>query len=44
MAETFLTYTNRVIARLNEVQLTSSDFTNARGIQGSVYKMQSMNL
>ena len=33
MAETFLTHTNRVIARLNEVQLTSSDFTNSRGIQ-----------
>ena len=33
MAETFLTHTNRVIARLNEVQLTSSDFANSRGIQ-----------
>ena len=33
MAETFLTHTNRVIARLNEVQLTSSDFTSSRGIQ-----------
>ena len=33
MAETFLTHTNRVIARLNEVQLTSTDFTNSRGIQ-----------
>ena len=33
MSETFLTHTNRVIARLNEVQLTSSDFANSRGIQ-----------
>ena len=33
MAETFLTHTNRVIARLNEVQLTSSNFTSARGVQ-----------
>jgi hypothetical protein len=33
MAESFLTHTNRVIARLNEVQLTSSDFANSRGIQ-----------
>ena len=30
MAETFLTHTNRVIARLNEVQLTSSNFTFTR--------------
>ena len=33
MAESYLTLTNRVLARLNEVQLTSSNFTNARGIQ-----------
>ena len=33
MAESFLTHTNRVIARLNEVQLTSSDFASSRGIQ-----------
>ena len=33
MAETFLTHTNRVIARLNEVALTSSDFASSRGIQ-----------
>ena len=33
MAETFLTHTNRVIARLNEVHLTSSDFASSRGIQ-----------
>jgi|TARA_R100000234_G_C4972621_1_gene166978 hypothetical protein len=33
MAESFLTHTNRVIARLNEVQLTSSDFSSSRGIQ-----------
>ena len=33
MAETFLTLTNKVLARLNEVQLTSSSFATARGIQ-----------
>ncbi len=33
MAESYLTLTNKVLARLNEVQLTSSNFTNARGIQ-----------
>tara|TARA_R110000824_G_scaffold12924_3_gene56416 strand:+ start:1094 stop:2032 length:939 start_codon:yes stop_codon:yes gene_type:complete len=33
MAETFLTLTNKVIARLNEVQLTSANFSSARGIQ-----------
>ena len=33
MAESFLTHTNRVIARLNEVALTSSNFSSARGIQ-----------
>ena len=33
MAERYLTYTNKVLARLNEVQLTSSNFSNARGIQ-----------
>jgi hypothetical protein len=33
MAESFLTHTNRVIARLNEVALTSSDFASSRGIQ-----------
>lgn len=33
MAETYLTLTNKVIARLNEVALTSATFTNARGIQ-----------
>ena len=30
---TFLSLTNSVLARLNEVQLTSSNFSNARGIQ-----------
>ena len=30
---TFLALTNSVLARLNEVQLTSSTFSNARGIQ-----------
>ena len=33
MAETYLTLTNKVLARLNEVQLTASSFVNARGIQ-----------
>ena len=33
MANSFLTYTNDVLAKLNEVQLTSTDFTDARGIQ-----------
>ena len=33
MAETYLTLTNKVIARLNEVALTSTTFSNARGIQ-----------
>jgi len=33
MAESYLTLTNRVLARLNEVQLTSSNFSSARGIQ-----------
>ena len=36
MAETFLTLTNRVLGRLNEVQLTSSSFATARGIQVQV--------
>ena len=30
---TFLSLTNSVLARLNEVQLTTSNFSNARGIQ-----------
>ncbi len=33
MAESYLTLTNKVLARLNEVQLTSSNFSSARGIQ-----------
>ena len=33
MSGTFLTLTNKVLARLNEVQLTSSSFATARGIQ-----------
>ena len=33
MALTFLTLTNSVITRMNEVVLTSSNFSNARGIQ-----------
>ena len=33
MALTFLSLTNSVITRMNEVELTSSTFTNARGVQ-----------
>ena len=33
MAETFLTLTNKVITRMNESELTSTSFTNARGVQ-----------
>ena len=33
MANTFLIYTNDVLAKINEVQLTSSDFSSSRGIQ-----------
>ena len=33
MANTFLIYTNDVLAKMNEVQLTSSDFSSSRGIQ-----------
>jgi len=33
MAETFLTLTNKVIVELNEVELTSSNFSSARGVQ-----------
>ena len=33
MSGTYLSLTNSVIARLNEVQLTSSNFSSARGIQ-----------
>jgi hypothetical protein len=33
MALTFLTLTNRVIVRMNEVQLTDTTFSNARGVQ-----------
>jgi len=33
MSGTYLTLTNNTLARLNEVQLTSSNFSNARGIQ-----------
>ena len=33
MSGTFLSLTNSVLARLNEVQLTSSNFSSARGIQ-----------
>ena len=33
MAETYLTLTNKVIVKLNEVELTSANFTSARGIQ-----------
>ena len=33
MALTFLTLTNAVITRMNEVALTSSNFSAARGVQ-----------
>ena len=33
MAETFLTLTNKVLVKLNEVELTSSNFSSARGVQ-----------
>tara|TARA_R110002072_G_scaffold108651_1_gene235550 strand:+ start:1039 stop:1977 length:939 start_codon:yes stop_codon:yes gene_type:complete len=33
MAETFLTLTNKVLVKLNEVELTSANFTSSRGIQ-----------
>ena len=33
MAESYLTLTNKVLARLNEVELTSSTFSTSRGIQ-----------
>ena len=33
MANTFLIYTNDVLAKMNEVQLTSSDFSSSRGVQ-----------
>ena len=33
MATTFLTFTNDALAKLNELQLTSSDFGDARGVQ-----------
>ena len=33
MALTFLSLTNSVITRMNEVELTSTTFTNARGVQ-----------
>jgi hypothetical protein len=33
MAQTYLTLTNSVLARINEPQLTSSTFSSARGIQ-----------
>jgi len=33
MALTFLTLSNSVITRMNEVELTSANFTNARGVQ-----------
>ena len=33
MSSSYLILTNNVLARLNEVQLTSSNFSSARGIQ-----------
>ena len=36
MAETYLTLTNKVLSKLNEVELTSATFTSGRGIQTQV--------
>ena len=36
MATTYLTLTNEVLRELNEVQLTSSNFSSAVGIQAFV--------
>ena len=36
MAETYLTLTNKVLSRLNEVELTSATFSSGRGIQSQV--------
>ena len=36
MAETYLTLTNKVLSRLNEVELTSTTFSSGRGIQSQV--------
>ncbi len=36
MATTYLTLTNEVLRELNEVQLTSSNFSSAAGIQAFV--------
>jgi len=33
MAETYLSLTNKVLVKLNEVELTSATFTSARGVQ-----------
>ena len=33
MSGTYLSLTNKTLSRLNEVQLTASNFTTARGIQ-----------
>ena len=33
MAESYLTLTNKVLVKLNEVELTSSNFSSARGVQ-----------
>ena len=33
MATTFIDLTNKVLRRLNEVELTSSDFSSASGVQ-----------
>ena len=33
MAETFLTLTNKTLVRMNEVELTASNFASPRGVQ-----------
>ena len=48
MSGTYLNLTNTTLARLNEVQLTSSNFSNARGIQvqaqNAVNEFKKLNL
>ena len=36
MATTYLTLSNRVLRELNEVEMTSSNFSSSRGIQTAV--------
>ena len=36
MATTYLTLSNRVLRELNEVEMTSSNFSSSRGIQTAI--------